>query len=100
MNVLVADVSQPRGTSPTLERERPNAKVIQAGLARLPQDPSFRLTPHSPAGTCFACAAEAILMGLEPQALKLCGSIDPMAIEILQALGEKHGMITSPPSRN
>ncbi|MCP4172876.1 MAG: aminotransferase class III-fold pyridoxal phosphate-dependent enzyme [Fuerstiella sp.] len=100
VNVLVADVSQPRGTSPTLERERPNAKVIQAGLARLPQDPSFRLTPHSPAGTCFACAAEAILMGLEPQALKLCGSIDPMAIEILQALGEKHGMITSPPSRN
>ncbi|MCP4781952.1 MAG: aminotransferase class III-fold pyridoxal phosphate-dependent enzyme [Fuerstiella sp.] len=99
-NVLVADVSQPRGTSPTLERERPNAKVIQAGWARLPQDPSFRLTPHSPAGTCFACAAEAILMGLEPHALKLCGSIDPEAIEVLQALGEKHEMIAAPPSRN
>jgi len=96
-NVLVADVSQPRGVSPTLESERPQAKVIQAGLVRLKQDRRFRLTPHTPAGTCFACAAEAILMGLEPHAIQLRGEVDAEAIETMQALGEKYGMLAPLP---
>ena len=96
-NVLVADVSQPRGVSPTLESERPQAKVIQAGLVRLKQDRRFRLTPHTPAGTCFACAAEAILMGLETHAIQLRGEVDAEAIEIMQALGEKYDMLAPLP---
>ena len=94
-NVLIADVSQPKAISPTLESERPQAKVIQAGLVRLSQDRRFRLTPHTPAGTSFACAAEAILMGLEPHAIQLRGEIDAAAIEIMQKLGEKYGMLGS-----
>ncbi|MDE0865492.1 MAG: aminotransferase class III-fold pyridoxal phosphate-dependent enzyme [Rubripirellula sp.] len=99
-NVLIADVSQPRAISPTLESERPQAKVIQAGLVRLKQDRRFRLTPHTPAGTCFACAAEAILMGLEPHAIQLRGEVDAEAIEIMQALGEKYGMIAPMPMKH
>ncbi len=98
-NVLIADVSQPRAVSPKLERERPQAKVIQVGLVRLKEDRRFRLTPHTPAGTCFACAAEAILMGLEPHQLKLRGEVDAEAVEIMQALGEKYDMLASTPSR-
>jgi len=96
-NVLIADVSQPRAISPTLESERPQAKVIQGGLVRLNQDRRFRLTPHTPAGTCFACAAEAILMGLEPHAMQLHGEVDAEAVEIMHALGEKYGMLGAMP---
>jgi len=97
--VLIADVSQPRAVSPKLERDRPQAKVIQTGLVRLKQDRRFRLTPHTPAGTCFACAAEAILMGLEPHPIRLSGEVDAEAVDIMQALGEKHGMLASRPMR-
>ena len=69
------------------------------GLVRLKEDRRFRLTPHTPAGTCFACAAEAILMGLEPHQLKLRGEVDAEAVEIMQALGEKYDMLASTPSR-
>lgn len=92
--VLIADVSQPRAVSATLHLERPNVTTVWAGLVRLPEDRQFRLTPHTPPGTCFACAAEGILMGLEPHPhLELRGEIDPQAIEALLQLGQKHGLI-------
>jgi acetylornithine/succinyldiaminopimelate/putrescine aminotransferase/acyl-coenzyme A synthetase/AMP-(fatty) acid ligase/predicted amino acid dehydrogenase len=91
--VIVADVSQPRGVSPTLAQDRPNAMYVVAGLVKLPEDPGFRLTPHTPPGACFACAAEAILMGLEHTDVNLRGEIDLSAVETLQRLARKHGLI-------
>jgi fatty aldehyde-generating acyl-ACP reductase len=92
--VLVADVSQPRAVSASISTERPLATVIQAGLVKLPEDPDFRLTPHTPRGTCFACTAEALLMGLEPHPLlRLNGNIDPDAVATLLRMGRKYGMI-------
>jgi acetylornithine/succinyldiaminopimelate/putrescine aminotransferase/acyl-coenzyme A synthetase/AMP-(fatty) acid ligase/predicted amino acid dehydrogenase len=94
--VLIADVSQPRGVSASVSQERPRATIVSAGLVRLPEDGGFRLTPHTPRGTCFACAAEAILMGLEPHPeLRLRGEIDLQAVEILLQLGRKYGLIDS-----
>lgn len=94
--VLIADVSQPRAVSGAIGVERPLSTVIQAGLVKLPADPDFRLTPHTPRGTCFACAAEALLMGLEPQPrLRLSGDIDPAAVETLLQLGRKYGLLES-----
>ncbi len=91
--VLIADVSQPRSVSPTISQERPNAVVVSTGLVSLPRDRNFRLTPHTPRGTSFACAAEGVLMGLEPTSLKLNGTIDLHAVEVLMRLGEKYEMI-------
>lgn len=94
--VLIADVSQPRGVSATISQERTHATVVWAGLVPLPEDREFRLTPHTPRGTCFACAAEAILMGLEPHPeLRLSGEIDLCAVETLLELGRKFGLIDS-----
>ena len=95
-SVLIADVSQPRGVSASVSRERPRATIVWAGLTRLPEDGEFRLTPHTPRGTCFACAAEAVLMGLEPHPeLRLQGDIDLYVVETLLQLGRKYGLIDS-----
>jgi predicted amino acid dehydrogenase len=98
--VLIADVSQPRAVSGAIGVERPLSTVIQAGLVKLPEDPDFRLTPHTPRGTCFACAAEALLMGLGPQPrLRLSGDVDPAAVETLLQLGRKYGLLESGENR-
>lgn len=92
--VLIADVSQPRAVSSTLSQERPNAISVSSGLVRLTEDPDFRLTPHTPRGTCFACTAEGILMGLEPHPeLRLRGEVDLNAVETLLRLGRKYGLL-------
>jgi len=92
--VIIADVSQPRAVSRAISDERPLAMVIQAGLVKLPEDPDFRRTPHIPRGTCFACTAEALQMGLEPHPqLRLNGDIDRDAVATLLRMGRKYGMI-------
>ena len=92
--ILIADVSQPRAVSGTMPLDRPNVTLVQAGLVRLPEDRGFHLTPHTPRGMCFACAAEGLLMGLEPQPeLRLRGEIDPSAVEKFLQLGRKFGLI-------
>lgn len=92
-DVVIADVSQPRGIAATMTQDRPNAEIVWAGLVSLPEDPLFRMSPHTSRGKCFACAAEAILMGLEPQPFSLSGPIDLQAVETLQRLGQKYGML-------
>ncbi len=90
--VVILDLAVPRGASPHLREARPRALLIDAGLVRLPGDADFRLAPHLPPGVVPACAAEALLMGLEPRPLKLAGSIRPEDVEVLAALGRAFGL--------
>lgn len=89
--VVIADLSEPSAIAQTVSG--PNIHVFQTGFVTLPQDPDFVLSAHSPMGTSFACAAEGILMGLEPQPdLVLCGDVESNNVLRLQRLSKKWGM--------
>jgi predicted amino acid dehydrogenase len=92
--VLIADVSIPSAVSREVHG-LPHVQVIPlAATVAIPGEPSFILSSHTSPGLAFCCAAEAILMGLEPEAtreLPLTGPIDDRSMEVLEQLGQRHG---------
>ncbi len=92
--VVLADLSEPRATSPHTLEARPGARLFELGFVPLPQDQDFTLSAHSPRGQAFACASEGILMGLDPQpSWRLRGPIDVDVVRKLYELGRTHGML-------
>jgi hypothetical protein len=92
--VVIADLSEPRATSPRALEARPGARLFELGFVPLPQDQDFTLSAHSPRGHAFACASEGILMGLDPQpSWRLRGPIDVDVVRRLYELGRTHGML-------
>ena len=93
--VVIADVSVPSAVSREVP-EMENVTVIPlAGTVVVPGAPDLVLSSHTPPGTAFCCAAEAMLLGLEPEAtreLRLTGPVDPRSMEVLDRLGDKHGL--------
>jgi predicted amino acid dehydrogenase len=96
--IVIADVSVPSAVSRQV-RGLGHVRVVPlAGTVAVPGAPELRLSSHTPPGTAFCCAAEAMLIGLEPEAtaqLRLTGPIDPRSTEVLDQLGEKHGLFTA-----
>jgi predicted amino acid dehydrogenase len=94
--VIVADISTPSVVS-ARARALGNVTVIpQAGTVRVPGAPSFVVSSHTPEGTAFCCAAEVMLLGLEPArtaALALVGDIEPESMRVIEALAEAHGLL-------
>lgn len=91
--VFIADISEPEALEAQLQARRPDATILHPGLLKLPQDPDFMLSAHSPRGEVFACAAEGILLGLEPQPqLKLVGELDGEVIKMMQTLSERYAL--------
>ncbi len=94
--VLVADVSVPGALSPEL-RAMPNVSVHPvAGAVTVPGSPGFLMAPHIPSGTAYACAAEGMILALEPErtaALELVGRIRPPNARLLADLAEELGML-------
>ncbi|HEY3357997.1 MAG TPA: aminotransferase class III-fold pyridoxal phosphate-dependent enzyme [Polyangia bacterium] len=94
--VLIADLAVPSAVAPEVERLPHVTLVTLAGSVALPQDPGFVLSSHTRPGTAFSCAAEAILLALEPvrtAGLTLVGDIDPRTVEALSALADEHHLL-------
>ncbi|RLB63478.1 MAG: hypothetical protein DRI90_06765 [Deltaproteobacteria bacterium] len=95
--VLVADVSVPSALSPRA-RAMDNVHVIPlAGTVAVPGATDFVNSSHTPVGTAFCCAAEVMLLGLEPQRtaeLSLVGKVEQESVQVLDALAEQHGFFT------
>ena len=89
--VIIADVSQPRATSDEVENTRPSSHFVDGGVVHLPKDGDFLLSLDAPAGTLYACAAEALLMGLCDMEMELTGQIKAENIRRLYSLGEEWG---------
>jgi len=51
------------------------------------------MSAHTPPGAAFACASEALLMGLEPLDICLTGELDVDNVRRLFALGQKYGLL-------
>lgn len=91
-SVLIADLAQPPACSPSVPVERPNAKLLAAGLVRLPEDPDFAMSTHTPPGVAFACAAEAMLVALEDAELELTGDVRPENVRRLAEMARRWSM--------
>jgi acetylornithine/succinyldiaminopimelate/putrescine aminotransferase/predicted amino acid dehydrogenase/acyl-coenzyme A synthetase/AMP-(fatty) acid ligase len=95
--VVVVDVAVP-GALAEESRKLPHVLAVPlSGTVTVPGEPDFVASSHTEPGTTFACAAEVMLCGLEPQAianLRLVGPVDAHAVEVLDGLAEKHGFYT------
>jgi len=94
--VVIADVSVPGAVSSHV-RGLPQVTLIPlAGTVTVPGEPDFSISSHTAPGTAFCCAAEAMLMGLEPELtreLRLTGAIDAESMSVMSELGRRHGFL-------
>ncbi|HEX5726805.1 MAG TPA: aminotransferase class III-fold pyridoxal phosphate-dependent enzyme [Longimicrobiaceae bacterium] len=91
--VVVCDISLPADVDPSVELVRPDVKVIQGGVVRLPYNDDLRFggQPLEP-GFIYACTAETILMGLEGiREHGSYGAVTPEGVHRFLAVAEKHG---------
>jgi acetylornithine/succinyldiaminopimelate/putrescine aminotransferase/predicted amino acid dehydrogenase len=94
--VILVDVSVPSAIAPEVRRMAGVKVMPLSGTVLLPQDPGFVISSHTVPGTTFACAAEAMLLGLEPAAtsgLALTGAIRPRSAEVLDGLALDLGLL-------
>jgi acetylornithine/succinyldiaminopimelate/putrescine aminotransferase/predicted amino acid dehydrogenase/acyl-coenzyme A synthetase/AMP-(fatty) acid ligase len=88
--VLISDVSIPSALAAGVAA-LPNVTTLPfASYVALPEDPDFVISSHTPRGTAFCCAAEAMLCGLESPDVPLKGRITLEAIDAVTALARKH----------
>jgi acetylornithine/succinyldiaminopimelate/putrescine aminotransferase/predicted amino acid dehydrogenase/acyl-coenzyme A synthetase/AMP-(fatty) acid ligase len=88
--VLISDVSIPSALAESVAG-LPNVTTLPfASYVALPEDPDFVISSHTPRGTAFCCAAEAMLCGLEAPDVPLKGRISLEAIDAVTALARKH----------
>ena len=92
--VLIVDISVPSAVSAEA-RALPAVKVVPlSGTVAVPGEPRLVISSHTLPGTAFACAAEAMLLGLEPEAtsgLPLVGRVEPEAVRTLDEVGVRQG---------
>jgi len=92
--VVIGDLSVPPAVSSEVTAMQNVHLVPFTGTVVVPGEPDFVMSSHTAPGTVFCCGAEAMLLGLEPDAarnLSLIGRLDPEAIMALDRLGMAHG---------
>jgi len=75
--------------------------VPLAGSVAVPGAPDFVMASHIPAGEAFCCAAEGMLLALEPEltaTLPLLGPIRPASGRLLDELAARHGFFAPRPT--
>lgn len=92
--VVLLDVSVPSIVPPRLRRDRPLVRAVGVGRVRLPADPTVRVGGLLRPGAVFACAAEGLLLALDPalRGHRLVGPIDPAAVAAFAAAARRHGL--------
>ncbi|MFO7617660.1 MAG: aminotransferase class III-fold pyridoxal phosphate-dependent enzyme, partial [Bacteroidales bacterium] len=88
--IIISDLSIPGAISKEVKEMSNVVDLPFASFIHLPEDPGFVISSHTPAGSVFCCAAEAILCGLDSFDLPLKGRITMEAIEAIGLLAEKH----------
>jgi acetylornithine/succinyldiaminopimelate/putrescine aminotransferase/predicted amino acid dehydrogenase/acyl-coenzyme A synthetase/AMP-(fatty) acid ligase len=92
--VIIADISVPGAVSADVRALQSVRFVPLAGVLAVPGAPDFVMASHIRPGTAFCCAAEGMLLGLEPgrtQGLSLIGPIDGEVVRIMGELAATHG---------
>jgi predicted amino acid dehydrogenase len=88
--VLISDISVPPSISADVLR-MDNVRVLNfASYVRLPEDGDFIVSSCTPMGTSYCCAAEPVLLALEPLDRSLRGKLESDNIREITRLAEKH----------
>ncbi|SMO64386.1 aminotransferase class III-fold pyridoxal phosphate-dependent enzyme [Fodinibius sediminis] len=90
--VLISDNSVPSALSPEVEKMDRVTMVPFSSYLKLPMDPEFVISSHTPRGTAFCCSVEAMLCGLEEVNVPLRGTLEESSIELMMKLAEKWGL--------
>jgi acetylornithine/succinyldiaminopimelate/putrescine aminotransferase/predicted amino acid dehydrogenase/acyl-coenzyme A synthetase/AMP-(fatty) acid ligase len=94
--VVVADLSVPGVVAAAVRGMRNVKQLPLAGTVTVPGTPDFSLASHIRSGTAFACAGEAMLLGLAPSEtsnMRFTGAIDPCNVARLEQLAIRFGMM-------
>lgn len=91
--VLVLDISVPPAFSPDIEKLENVISIPHASYVYLPEDPDFILSPHTPKGTVFCCAAEAILCSLDQVNFPLVGEISSLALDKITKIAVQNNLL-------
>ncbi|MBI5507368.1 MAG: aminotransferase class III-fold pyridoxal phosphate-dependent enzyme [Deltaproteobacteria bacterium] len=94
---IIADLSVPAAVADDVARLPQVVTVPLSGTVAMPGDEGVVLSAHTAPGTLFACAAEAVLLALEPErtrSLSVVGDIDRTAVVTLETLAEHHQLLT------
>ena len=93
--IIISDLSIPEAISPEVTLMPNTINIPFASYIHLPEDDDFIVSSHTPRGAVFCCAAEAILLGLEPVDLQLKGKISKDGIYKITNLAEKYSFFTN-----
>ncbi len=89
--VLIVDVSIPSALASDVAGMKNVRTLPFASYIVLPEDPDFVISSHTPKGTTFCCAAEAMLCGLETLDVPLRGGITAEAIALVMDRASRRG---------
>jgi fatty aldehyde-generating acyl-ACP reductase len=89
---IVCDVARPRDVSAAVSQTRKDVLVIEGGLVAVPGDVQFTFA-GLPAGTCYACMAETMILALEGryECYSLGSHLDIDKVYEISELARKHG---------
>jgi fatty aldehyde-generating acyl-ACP reductase len=92
-DAVICDVARPFNVSETVKRERPEVRVINGGMVRVPGAVDFKFDFGMPAGMAFACMAETMVLALENRSenFTLGREINTQKVEEIDQLAIKHG---------
>ncbi len=88
--VIISDLSVPKAVSGEVNEMNNVVPVNFASYIKLREEPDFIISSHTPKGTVFCCAAEAILNGLEQINSTLKGKITTDGVEEVTQLAQKY----------
>lgn len=90
---LICDVSLPRNVKQDSVDAREDVLVIDGGIVKPPGSVNFNFSYGLPAGLCYACMAETMILALEErfEYFSLGGDITLYKVKEIGELAKKHG---------
>ncbi|MBC9786364.1 NAD(P)H-binding protein [Heliobacterium chlorum] len=90
---LVCDVARPRDVSKRVALERPDVRVIEGGVVKVPGEVNLGFNFGFPPGTVYACMAETMILALEGrmECFSLGRELFFDRVEEISLLAKKHG---------
>jgi acetylornithine/succinyldiaminopimelate/putrescine aminotransferase/predicted amino acid dehydrogenase/acyl-coenzyme A synthetase/AMP-(fatty) acid ligase len=93
--VIISDLSVPSAVSEEVKCLSNVTVLPFVSYVSLSEDRDVVISSYSPPGTLFCCAAEAVLLALEPCNEQLKGRITPEAVKTITRLAARHGFFNS-----
>jgi acetylornithine/succinyldiaminopimelate/putrescine aminotransferase/predicted amino acid dehydrogenase len=90
---IVYDTAQPTNVDPGVQHHRPDVKVIDGGIIRVPGAQDLGCSFGLPKGKVYACMAETIMLGLEKryQHGSIGNHLDQVFMIYMRELACRHG---------